>query len=143
MFLDTSASNRVQLNTTVAQNAVSVNGLYPLLIKNTADNQTNEVNAVNYTTDVLVRVSDNGSHLCIGEPTMGLHATNKSYVDGVVTNYLPRAGGNMTGAGPIQYPTDSGNGKLTYYISGGGGYSPASGKYVVIRLILKLVQVKT
>ena len=45
--------------------------------------------------------------------------------------YLPLAGGNMTGAGPIQYPTDSGNGKYNYYISAGGGYSPASGKYGV------------
>ena len=49
--------------------------------------------------------------------------------------YLPRAGGTMTGAGPICFPilhSSGNNGQAsTHYISAGGGFSSASGKYGV------------
>lgn len=40
---------------------------------------------------------------------------------------LPLSGGTMTG--PIVFPTDSGAGLTSHYISAGGGYSPNTGKY--------------
>jgi hypothetical protein len=47
------------------------------------------------------------------------------------TAYLPLAGGNMTGVGGIQYPTDSSATKSKHFISAGSGYSVNSGKYGV------------
>ena len=41
---------------------------------------------------------------------------------------LPLAGGTMTGASGIQYPTASGNNKTGNWISAGGGYGTGSGK---------------
>lgn len=41
---------------------------------------------------------------------------------------LPLAGGNMTGASGIQFPTTSGNNKTGNWISAGGGYGTGSGK---------------
>jgi hypothetical protein len=52
-----------------------------------------------------------------------------------LSKFLPLAGGNMTGAGPIQYPTDNGDNKSKYYISSGAGYSVRSGKYGVKLLV--------
>lgn len=57
MFLDTSSSNRVQLNTTVAQNAVTTDGIYPLLLKNTS-NSTNEVGSTKFVSDIYVDPDD-------------------------------------------------------------------------------------
>ena len=56
------------------------------------------------------------------------------YIDGlgyVTGSYLPLAGGNMTGAGGIQYPTDNSDVKPNYFISAGAGYSAKSGKFGV------------
>ena len=47
------------------------------------------------------------------------------------TSYLPLAGGNMTGAGGIQYPTVNSATKSGHFISAGSGYSVNSGKYGV------------
>ena len=43
-------------------------------------------------------------------------------------NCLPLAGGNMTGASGIQFPTTAGNNKTGNWISAGGGYSTGTGK---------------
>lgn len=51
------------------------------------------------------------------------------------TDYLPLAGGTMTGAGAIQFPVDNSASKRTHYISAGSGYSANSGKYGVKLLV--------
>lgn len=51
--------------------------------------------------DSTLAVTDQGGEfvpLSVGEPTKDSHAATKKYVDGKVNNYLPLAGGTMTGS---------------------------------------------
>lgn len=49
----------------------------------------------------------------------------------LASSFLPLAGGNMTGAGPVQYPVVGSAGASQHFISAGGGYSANSGRYGV------------
>jgi hypothetical protein len=53
---------------------------------------------------------------------------NAVFTDSSGDNKLPLAGGSMTGASGIQFPTAGGNNKSGNWISAGGGYGNGSGK---------------